>query len=577
MPLNNLRNYNWEQGTLNNPVSLDSDEINGLVKLALNSSVDSYVKGYIQPIDSISSYQEWVLNTKYPNLHLVNQIVIDESYNVVFENGLTIANIYEGNQIGIIPTNIGIEGLKFRIHSHTIVTDNIATEARIKERIHIESGKIIVDQAQENSSWSDIVIIQALPVYQEWDDGVHIPKELTLTVSAIKVSSITINSPSMAKPNSIVRGNVVLSYHTKPIITTTENDGSGIFILPKLGDNIVGKGSDGLSFNFLSPSSEGNYTVNCVLYAFDTTNPSLVATPVTLQVLQPYIQLTVTTNGTFSDISTANPKITLQKVDSEDIPIGEPIVLTGTISGSSLVYTHNNIVGDGSETYQISVEKVSGYRAQFTHKITPDDVSNNVLINYTYLVPGIYVVYNDGTEEDYDTIYSRNFRPLDNLTPKYIAVVTSTYSFVIEPLDVIITMKMCPNTTRVPNIPYTDDDMDGENNTDKIITFFGTDVEQADMYAPLMARNSKITIGGNEVRGYIPSHGQLVILKDNKTNVNNLITNTFNKAKIFPRGYSSTTTYLSDNGSIVMCIDEGGIKRTSHQNEARNIHIFYPY
>lgn len=539
MSLNNLRNYNWEQGTLSNPVSLDRDEINGLVKLALNSSVDSDVKGYVQPIDSISSYQEWVLNTNYPNLHLVNTTVIDEPYEVVFENSLIIANIYEGNQIGIIPTNIGIDGLKFRIHSHTIVTDNIATETRIKERIHIEHDKVIVDQAQENSSWSDIVIIQALPVYQEWDDGVHVPKELTLNVSAIKVSSISINAPSKARPNGIVSGNIVLSYHTKPIITTTENDGSGIFVLPKLGDDIINKGSDGLSFNFLSPSNEGNYTISCVLYAFSTVSPSLVATPITLQVVQPYIKFTVTTDGTFSDISTANPNITLQKVDSEDKPIGEPIVLTGTVSDSSLIYTHN-VIADGTEKYKISIPRIDPYLLDYDEYVIPQNVATEINIVYKEVSSGVYILYEDGAIQSTDDYVAAGYVPLIGKTPKAALVVGNGTQFVVN-MDIgvidyskmgLLVRRIDGDRVRLTDIPTmrTYDtaeeavlDFDGYNETKTFLQFVlnSPRLNYDSPFSSWIEENiNPLVINGKELEWYAAALGEVQMIKDNVAEIN---------------------------------------------------------
>lgn len=433
MALNRLHTYNWEQGTSENPVSLNSDEMNNLVALALSGSVNSDVKGYVHPTSSITSYQLCVLGENYPNLHLVDATVVDADYSVLFENNLTTAAINEGNQIGIIPLNIGLEGLKFRIYSHTITTDNIATEETIRGRIHVESGRVVVDAARENSSWSDTVIIQALPVYQEWDDGVHQPKELTLNVSAIKVTSVAISAPAMARPGSVVNGTIVLSYHTKPIVTSAQNDGSGIFVAPKFGDSLVGKGSDGISFSFIAPSEEDDYTITCALYAFNTTTIALTATPVTLHVMQPYIQFTVTTDGTFSDISSANPKITLQKVDSQDEPIGEPIVLTGAVSSSSLVYTYGNgnVAGDGSETYKVSIDKISMHSAHYTDTIVPNGVISNYTINYGVIEAEIGIIYDDGTKQSKEEYYT-TMSFIANKTVVGVYIETDDTKFIVD-------------------------------------------------------------------------------------------------------------------------------------------------
>ena len=570
-----LQTFTWNNGTNEHPVELNSAQMSLLLKLSLDTSVQSDVRGHITTSSGrIAKYAKWQLNQKYGENLVIHAEEDDDVFSII-----PVRNaINEGESTVITVTGMSASSVKFRLlHSFRNVYG--ISQAKAQARIHMEGNTLVVNQPEENASWTDEVTIQAIPLYEDWNaiDSNSIVS-CTVTVSAKELTGIVLTSPSMVVYGEIFQSEVTLipSSNTKKNFVTIDaiciTDGSIPVRKPT---------TQGVYIYTQAPSEQCNLTLTVNAYMFNDSETIVFSAQGETESAIPYIRFVVTTDGTFSDISTANPKITLQKIDSEDEPIGEPVVLTGTVSGSSLVYTYSNVASDGSETYKVSIEKISGYRAQFIHKITPNDVSNNVLIIYKYLVSGIYVIYNDDTEEDYDTVYSRNFRPLDNLTPKYIAVITSSYSFIIEPLDTIITMKMCPNTTRVPNIPYTDDDMDGENNTDKIVTFFGTDVEDTDMYAPLMARNSKITIGGNDIRGYIPSYGQLTVLKNNKTNVNSLIENTFNKAKILPGGstsYSGTTTYSSDSGTQIKCIDGGGTKRGGNQNSsALNIHIFYPY
>lgn len=537
MALNRLHTYNWEQGTSENPVSLNSDEMNNLVALALSGSVNSDVKGYVHPTSSITSYQLWVLGENYPNLHLVDATVVDADYSVLFENNLTTAAINEGNQIGIVPLNIGLEGLKFRIYSHTITTDNVATEETIRGRIHVESGRVVVNAARENSSWSDTVIIQALPIYQEWDDGVHQPKELTLNVSAIKVTSISISAPAMARPGSVVNGTIVLSYHTKPIVTSAQNDGSGIFVAPKLGDSLVVKASDGLSFSFIAPSEEDDYTITCALCAFSTTTIALTATPVTLQVMHPYIQFTVTTDGNFSDISAANPKITLQKVDSEDTPIGEPVVLTGTVSGSSLVYTHGGglVAGDGSEIYKVNIENVRGYTTPNIADIVPNGVITEVSASYNAIQPDVFLVYSDSTLENYNTIVERGDIQ-SGKTPIGIRILTGGTDFVIGFNNFTLTEIDNDGTPRYAvadaectveplkqvwwswnNITDTDDDVKRQNNEYRLANYsIERDIQNNVFYK---AYGKTIVLNEITYKGNIPGKSQLDAIYDNFTRI----------------------------------------------------------
>lgn len=562
MALNRLHTYNWEQGTSENPVSLNSDEMNNLVALALSGSVNSDVKGYVHPTSSITSYQLWVLGENYPNLHLVDATVVDADYSVLFENNLTTAAINEGNQIGIVPLNIGLEGLKFRIYSHTITTDNVATEETIRGRIHVESGRVVVDAARENSSWSDTVIIQALPVYQEWDDGVHQPKELTLNVSAIKVTSISISAPVLARPGSVVNGTIVLSYHTKPIVTSAQNDGSGIFVAPKLGDSLVGKGSDGLSFSFIAPSEEDDYIISCALYAFSTATIALTATPVTLQVMHPYIQFTVTTDGNFSDISAANPKITLQKVDSEDEPVGEPVVLTGEpipdVNPTSLVYTHGkgNVAGDGSETYQVTFDEApEGYRNIQQMTITPNQVITEIAVQYVVKRPDIYIVYTDGDYESLSAVEQRG--SLKAKISVGIAIVNEDTSFIINLNEFTYKNHLAPDSdlpsvySRFTSPVFAENDFDGHGNTTKHFSYiyekYAEDESYSDMFLPKVVEKT-ITYGNKTEYGYIPALGQTKLIILNRVVINNFVSTWLHVNNYLPSGeYLSNSANTTNN------------------------------
>lgn len=542
MTLNRLQNYNWEQGTFANPVNLSGDEMSGLIKLALKSSVNSDVRGYIHPISSISSYQEWVLNTKYPNLVLVNATIVDTEYSVLFENNATTAYINEGNRIKLVPLNIGLEALKFRIYSHAITTDNVASEETIRGRVSIddENGYVVVGAAQENSSWSDTVVIQALPVYQEWDDGVHIPKELTLSISAVKVTSATIIVPSVAKPSTAISGNITLSQHTKPIITGGSNTGNGVFVVPKIGETVLGTGSDGLSFSLITPT-EGTYAISCDVYLFSTSVIGLTATPVNIVIMYPYIQFTVTTDGTFNDISTANPKITLQKVDSEDTPIGEPVVLTGIVSSSSLIYTYGggNVAGDGSETYKVSIENVRGYITPNISDIVPNGVITEVSTSYNAIQPDIYIVYSDKSIETYDTVLQRGSIQ-QGKTPIGVRILTALTDFVVsldnnfEPTEIENdgqsrhAIADSNNIVNFPKVSWSWTNVATLNDNDIVTTnneyyFTNLSIERdTSNNIFFKARNKTISIGNINYSGYIGGKSQMEALFDNLGKISTL-------------------------------------------------------
>ena len=389
MSLNNLKNYNWEQGTLSNPVSLTGTQFSWLINLLKKGTITKDIRGYIQVGSPITSYEKYLVELakdehNQPLLHLVNPTVTPVEYTVVPQ----ASTIKEGTSTKLNINGIGLEALKFRIVNHT--NDTPDYQARIT--IDTKLGYVRVAPAQENTTWTDVVTIQTCPVWEEWTDQGASIVEFDVTVNAVAVTSVTITAPQYVKPG--VTFNPIINFlpvgHTKPIVNTLEDAASkrGICFIPTSDDFTVGKTTNPTKMSAIAPSTETpigeTWSLGCGVYAF--TNTQTIATPsVNVAVKYPYIQFTVTTDGTFSDISTANPKITLQKVDSEDKPIGEPIVLTGTVSGSSLVYTYGNgnIAGDGSETYKVTFgDAPEGYRNIQQMTITPNQVITEIAVQY---------------------------------------------------------------------------------------------------------------------------------------------------------------------------------------------------
>lgn len=426
MALNKLKSFRWINGTsATDYVSLNKDEFDALIELVKRGGITKDIQGYIHPINSITSYQQYLLQLNCPNLVLVDPIVESVDYNVTLDS----VEMYEGTRNKINIYLIDLAALDIRIISHTIVRDNAITDEQIRNRISIDSqnGYIVVDSARENSTWTDNVRIEILPKYEDWESELYTPKVLNVLVKANKVTGAQIQTPEVVKPGSFFYPKVVLmpADNSKQLSTDPTK---GIYLVP-FGDNfqmtIVNN-----TITAYAPNNEGTYQLGCRVYAFGLDR--LLSDPSdNIQVLNPYIQFIVTTDGTFNDISTANPKITLQKVDSEDTPIGEPIVLTGTVSGSSLVYSYGGgfIAGDGSEIYKVNMDEVMGYVIPIVENIIPSTVITNVEIQYTTIQPNIYIIYTNGTEELADDFLLRG-APKPNLTPAGIHFITGTQNFV---------------------------------------------------------------------------------------------------------------------------------------------------
>lgn len=552
MSLNNLRNYNWEQGTLSNPVSLTGTQFSWLINLLKKGTVTKDIRGYIQVGSPITSYEKYLVEldkdeNDQPLLHLVNTTVTPVKYTVVPQ----ASTIKEGTSTKLNINGIGLEALKFRIVNHT----NDIPDYQARTTIDTKLGYVRVASAQENTTWTDVVTIQTCPVWEEWTDQGASIVEFDVTVNAVAVTSVTITAPQYVKPG--VTFNPIVNFlpvgHTKPIVNTLGDAAAkrGICFIPTSDDFTVGKTTDPTKMSAIAPSTETpigeTWSLGCGVYAF--TNTQTMATPsVNVTVKYPYIQFTVTTDGKFSDISSANPKITLQKVDSEDTPIGEPIVLTGQPTPpppsepTSLVYTYGNgnVAGDGSETYKVTFgEAPEGYKNIQQMTITPNQVITEIAVQYVVKRPDLYFVYGDGDYEPLSAIEERgSFK--SGKTRVGIAVVTEDASFIISTSFLIFTsnniygLTMLNPGQSMPDIPIVNrrvfllaidasEDFDGITPTEEYYNYIVQhpdvfDLEHSIVY---LAHEATITINNKSYRGYVPSFGESFIMYNNETVINN--------------------------------------------------------
>lgn len=578
MSLNNLRNYNWEQGTLSNPVSLTGTQFSWLINLLKKGTVTKDIRGYIQVGSPITSYEKYLVElakdeNNQPLLHLVNPTVTPVEYTVVPQ----ASTIKEGTSTKLNINGIGLEALKFRIVNHT----NDTPDYQARTTIDTQLGYVRVAPAQENTTWTDVVTIQTCPVWEEWTDQGASIVEFDVTVNAVAVTSVTITAPQYVKPG--VTFNPIVNFlpvgHTKPIVNTLEDASAkkGICFIPASDDFTVGKTTDPTKMSAIAPNTETpvgeTWSLGCGVYAF--TNTQTIATPsVNVAVKYPYIQFTVTTDGTFSDISTANPKITLQKVDSQDTPIGEPIILTGTVSGSSLVYTYGNgnVAGDGSETYKVTFgDAPKGYRNIQQMTITPNQVITEISVQYVVKRPDIYQVYADGYEPISAVEERGGF--ISGRTRIGVGIVTDETQFIIGVRDDLATQQMklissasgCPATGRTVTGSSLDatEDYDGEKNTITISNYFTEHSDLLDGTGAIPSFHEKSIIYGNRTfYGYIPACGQLSIIMANLSLINSFISTYYQRTYYIDlknskikssTGHSKLTDYwaISGNGNIL--------------------------
>lgn len=555
MSVNNLRNYNWEQGTQASPVLLTGAEFNKLTALIeesnrVGSNINADIRGWVQVGQSITSYQKYLAELAKdsqgnPLLHVVNTQIDPVSYTVTPQSN----SIKEGDSTKLNINGISLSALKFRITNHTVQS----LDYQARTTIDTQLGYVRVAPAQENATWTDVVTIQCCPLWEEWTDPNASIVEFDITVNAISVSSVTITAPQYVKPTETFYPivNFLPTNHTKPIVNTLEDAGAkrGICFIPTSDDFSVGKTTDPTKMSAIAPSTEtpvgDTWSLGCGVYAF--TNEQTMATPsANVTVKYAYIQFTVTTDGTFSDISTANPKITLQKVDSEDTPIGEPIVLTGTVSGSSLVYTYGNgnVAGDGSETYKVTFDEApEGYKNIQQMSITPNQIITEIAVQYIVKRPDIYFVYGDGDYEPLSAIETRGgFK--SGKTRVGVAIVTEDASFIISTNAMTYGSFSSYGLTvlnagqSMPDIPIVNrrtfsiaidamDDFDGITPTEEYYNYIVQhpdifDLEHSIVY---LAHEATITINNVSYRGYVPSLGEGLLMQQNEQLLHNFYRN----------------------------------------------------
>lgn len=604
MSLNNLRNYNWEQGTLSNPVSITGTQFSWLINLLKKSTVNKDIRGYIQVGSPITSYEKYLVELakdehNQPLLHLVNPTVTPVEYTVVPQ----VSTIKEGTSTKLNINGIGLEALKFRIVNHT----NDTPDYQARTTIDAELGYVRVAPAQENTTWTDVVTIQTCPVWEEWSDQGASIVEFDVTVNATAVTSVTITAPQYVKPG--VTFNPIVNFlpvgHTKPIVNTLEDASAkkGICFIPASDDFTVGKTTDPTKMSAIAPNTETpvgeTWSLGCGVYAF--TNTQTIATPsVNVAVKYPYIQFTVTTDGKFSDISSANPKITLQKVDSEDTPIGEPVVLTGQPTPplpsepTSLVYTYGkgNVAGDGSETYKVTFgDAPEGYKNIQQMTITPNQVITEISVQYVVKRPDIYQVYADG---DYEPIYAVEERgSLKAKVPAAIAFVTEETSFMIKSSNMgesqdYNNKSACGGSSQIPetyngrtrtitqlvNVALMD--FNGEVNTKVIVDYILDNPNDfnSDCWF-VYAYNRTITINNVTYNGYVPASGQNKIYIDNA----NLIA-AYSKKYYGSSGeikYSKPNIIESTGVTTSTLYDNGKSSSKNNHNAENPAYVVYPF
>lgn len=544
-----LQTFTWKNGTNEHPVELNPAQISLLLKLALDTNVQSDVRGHITTSSGrIAKYTKWQLSQKYGENLVIHAEEDDDVFSLI-----PVRNaINEGESTVITVTGMSASSVKFRLlHSFRNVYG--INQAAAQARIHMEGNTLVVNQPEENASWTDEVTIQAIPLYEEWStvepSGIA---SCTVTVTAKEITGIALTAPSMVVYGEMFQSEVTLipSSNTKKNFVTLDaiciTDGSIPVRKPT---------TQGGYIYMQAPSEQCNLTLTVNAYLFNDLDTIVFSAQGEMESAIPYIRFTVTTDGTFGDISTANPKITLQKVDSQDTPIGEPVVLTGTVSGSSLVYTYTGVKGDGSEIYKVTIDKVNLYKVGTLENVVPNDVITLYNINYAVFTPDIYIVKTDGTKITYEQFVAGGFVVPNNAVAIEVELEDTSYFIDLQ----VAYGAFGRYNSRVDNgvfMKCTTFDELLEDKNGYIYTNIIHPISDGDSYADDtiidVACNTTKIIGDKTYRGYIPAFGELYLCIINRNVFAILNSYSGNSGHVISvNGFNIYTTTISLNNNNI--------------------------
>lgn len=204
----NLKNYTWNNGTKSSPIVLTNDQIKKLIAIGQKTDIVSDVRGYVTTNSrKMQKFLKYALTQQFSNLN----VVCDEELADTFTLRTSINTIKEGSREFItISTDTGITHnfLKWKYEYSNFVIDGDISEQNIKDRIRVENGYLVVDDPQENASWSVTLKLTAYPIYYTDDQFDSIPAvsrpDIILTITAKKIEDISLKVKNEIPINSKV-------------------------------------------------------------------------------------------------------------------------------------------------------------------------------------------------------------------------------------------------------------------------------------------------------------------------------------------------------------------------------------
>lgn len=203
-----LNKFTWNNGTQSSPIVLTNDQIKKLIAIGQRTDIVSDVRGYVTTNSrKMQKFLKYALTQQFPNLN----VICDEELADTFTLRTSINTIKEGSrELITISTDAGITHnfLKWKYEYSNFIIDGDISEDNIKSRIHVENGFLVVDDPQENASWSVTLKLTAYPIYYNDSDFTTIPAtskpDIILTITAKKITDISVSTKTEVPINSKV-------------------------------------------------------------------------------------------------------------------------------------------------------------------------------------------------------------------------------------------------------------------------------------------------------------------------------------------------------------------------------------
>lgn len=204
----NLKTYNWNNGTLSSPIVLTNDQIKKLIAIGQREDIETTVKGCVTTSSrKMQKFLKYALTKQFPDLNIICDEELADSFRIQTSSNIVKEGTHE---LITISTDVGIthDFLKWKYDYSDFVIDGDISEQNIKDRIRVENGYLVIDDPQENASWSVTLKLTAYPIYYTENQFDSIPAvskpDIILTITAKKIEDISLKVKNEIPINSKV-------------------------------------------------------------------------------------------------------------------------------------------------------------------------------------------------------------------------------------------------------------------------------------------------------------------------------------------------------------------------------------